>query len=77
MLAAADPYRGHEMPEIVTGTIRAADGVTDLYYRMVKPLDFDPSRKYPVVVYVYGGPHAQVVNNGWMHGARGWDIYMA
>lgn len=77
LLAAADPYRGHEMPEIVTGTIRAADGVTDLYYRMVKPLDFDPSRKYPVVVYVYGGPHAQVVNNGWMHGARGWDIYMA
>lgn len=36
-----------------------------------------PLKKYPAVVYVYGGPHAQLVNNTWMADARGWDIYMA
>ena len=59
------------------GTIKAEDGVTDLYYRLIKPVDFDPAKKYPTVVYVYGGPHAQVVNNTWLGGARGWEIYMA
>ena len=34
-------------------------------------------RKYPVIVYVYGGPHAQCVTGGWQNGARGWDTYMA
>ncbi|MCD8262134.1 MAG: hypothetical protein LUD15_12210 [Bacteroides sp.] len=46
LLTAADPYQGHEMPEIVTGTIRAADGETDLYYRMVKTAGF---RSFPEV----------------------------
>ena len=64
------------MPAIETGTIKAADGKTDLYYRLVKPADFDPNKKYPAIVYVYGGPHAQMITNGWMNGARGWDIYM-
>ena len=48
-----------------------------LYYRLIKPADFDPNKKYPAIVYVYGGPHAQLVTNGWQNGARGWDIYMA
>ena len=65
------------MPNIETGTIKAADGVTDLYYRLVKPADFDPAKKYPTIIYVYGGPHAQMVTGGWQNGARGWDIYMA
>ena len=59
------------------GPIKAADGVTDLYYRLIKPADFDPNKKYPTIVYVYGGPHAQMVTGGWQNGARGWDIYMA
>ena len=56
---------------------KAADGKTDLYYRLIKPADFDPAKKYPAIVYVYGGPHAQMITNGWMNDARGWDIYMA
>jgi dipeptidyl-peptidase-4 len=44
--------------------LRAQDG-TRLEARLVKPADFDPARKYPVVVFVYGGPHSQVVRDAW------------
>lgn len=74
---AKNPYRNVQLPEITLGTLKANDGITDLYYRIVKPLNFDPNKKYPVVVYVYGGPHSQMVDNSWMGQARGWDIYMA
>jgi len=74
---AKDPYRNITLPEITLGSIKANDGKTDLYYRLVKPVNYDPNKKYPVVVYVYGGPHSQMVANGWMAQARGWDIYMA
>lgn len=77
LLTAKNPYEGFEMPSIEVGTIKAADGKTDLYYRLIKPADFDPAKKYPAIVYVYGGPHAQMVTNGWMNAARGWDLYMA
>lgn len=77
LLTAKNPYADLRMPTIETGTIKAADGVTDLYYRMVLPAGFDSSKKYPAIVYVYGGPHAQMITNGFMHSARGWDLYMA
>lgn len=77
LLTAENPYKDYEMPAIETGTIKADDGVTDLYYRLVKPTGFDPAKKYPVIVYVYGGPHAQLINNGFRHSAGGWDIFMA
>ncbi len=77
LLKAKNPYEGYEMPDINVGTIKAADGVTDLYYRMVKPKNMEPGKKYPAIVYVYGGPHAQMINNGWLNEARGWDLYMA
>ena len=77
LLTAEDPFKDFTMPSIEVGTIKAADGVTDLYYRLIKPADFDPNKKYPTIVYVYGGPHAQMVTGGWQNGARGWDIYMA
>ncbi|WP_280671213.1 MULTISPECIES: S9 family peptidase [unclassified Dysgonomonas] len=73
---AKNPFEGIDMPEITVSHLKANDGKTDLYYRMVKPTDFNPSEKYPVVIYVYGGPHSQMVNNGW-NSVRGWDIYMA
>ena len=77
LLTAEDPFKDFSMPSIEVGTIKAADGVTDLYYRIIKPADFDPNKKYPTIIYVYGGPHAQMVTGGWQNGARGWDIYMA
>ena len=77
LLTATDPFDGFRMPVIETGTIKAADGVTDLYYRLIKPADMEAGKKYPAIVYVYGGPHAQMINGSWQYGARGWDIYMA
>ncbi len=47
------------------GTLKAADGKTDLQYWVLKPKDFDPSRKYPMIVNVYGGPASQTVKNSW------------
>ncbi len=72
-----DPWTDYNVPEITSGTIKAADGTTDLYYRMVKPVDFDPAKKYPTVVYVYGGPHAHNVEASWHYQSRPWEIYMA
>ncbi|PXV62838.1 dipeptidyl-peptidase-4 [Dysgonomonas alginatilytica] len=74
---AKDPYSKINMPEIEIGFIKANDDKTDLYYRLIKPLNYDPAKKYPTVIYVYGGPHSQLVDNSWMGQARGWDIYMA
>lgn len=65
------------MPQISSGTIKAADGKTDLYYRLVKPVNFDSSKKYPAVVYVYGGPHAHNIYGNHFYGLRGWEVYMA
>lgn len=74
---AANPWEGWYEPIFESGTIKADDGVTDLYWRMVKPADFDPTKKYPTVVYVYGGPHAHNVEASWHWGSRSWETYMA
>ena len=77
LLTAEDPLKGFLLPLIETGTIKASDGKTELYYRICKPADFDATKKYPTIVYVYGGPHAQMIHNGLRYDARGWDLYMA
>ncbi len=77
LLEAEDPWIGYQQPIFECGSIKAADGVTDLYYRMVKPADFNPEKKYPTVVYVYGGPHANNVQASWHWASRSWETYMA
>ena len=47
------------------GTLTAADGKTALHYSLIKPEGFDPANRYPVVVYVYGGPATQTVTDSW------------
>ena len=74
---AEDPWKDYKVPEMKVGTVKAADGVTDLYYRLILPTDFDPNKKYPAVVYVYGGPHAHNIDASRNWGARGWDLWMA
>lgn len=69
-----DEY-GVQKPEIFT--IKAADEKTDLYCGIVKPKELDETKKYPVIVYVYGGPHAQMINDTWLGGLGYWDYYMA
>lgn len=76
-LTSANPWDGYQVPEFLNGSIKAADGVTDLYWRMVRPADFDPNKKYPTVVYVYGGPHAHNVDASWNWASRSWETYMA
>ena len=77
LLTASDPWQNYEQPIFECGSIKAADDVTDLYYRMVKPHNFNPNKKYPTVVYVYGGPHAHNVEAGWHWASRSWETYMA
>ncbi|WP_028908978.1 S9 family peptidase [Prevotella sp. AGR2160] len=76
-LTAADPWKDYTTPEFSCGTLKAADGVTDLYWRMVKPINFDPKKKYPTIVYVYGGPHAHNVDARWHWASRSWETWMA
>jgi Dipeptidyl aminopeptidases/acylaminoacyl-peptidases len=64
---AAHPYAkylGAHQPTTY-GTLTAADGRTPLHYSLIKPAGFDPKKKYPVVVFVYGGPAAQTVTRAW------------
>ena len=77
VLKAANPLKETKLGIAEYGTIKAADNTTDLHYRMIKPADFDESKKYPVLVYVYGGPHAQLVTNSWLGGASLWMHWMA
>ena len=77
LLTAEDPWKDYVQPIFESGSIKAADGVTDLYWRMVKPHDFDITKKYPTVVYVYGGPHAHNVDASWHWASRSWETYMA
>jgi dipeptidyl-peptidase-4 len=55
-------------------TIPGADG-TPLNAAVIKPPDFDPARKYPVLVHYYGGPGAQEVQNEWGAGTD-WEIFL-
>ena len=77
LFEAENTLKDFELGENSVFTIKAADGTTDLYCRMIKPNNFDPAKKYPVIVYVYGGPHAQLVNKTWKNDARWWQYYMA
>ncbi|MFM9945792.1 MAG: DPP IV N-terminal domain-containing protein, partial [Bacteroidia bacterium] len=73
---ATNPLTDYKLGETTMGTLKASDG-TDLYYRLIKPINFNPDAKYPVVVYLYNGPHLQLVNNTWLSGANLWMQYMA
>lgn len=64
-------------PSVELGVLKADDGVTDLYYKLTKPAKLEKGKKYPVIVYVYGGPHAQLVTNSWNSLRYNWDNYMA
>ena len=65
---ATDPLKEYNIGTIELGTLEAEDGQT-LYTRLIKPYNFDENKKYPVVIYVYGGPHAQMITDTWTAGA--------
>lgn len=77
LLESKNKYEGYEIGTSEIKTIKSADGTTDLYTRLIKPSHFDPNKKYPVLVYVYGGPHAQMITNSYLDGANLWMYWMA
>lgn len=77
LFRAEDPTVGYNYAPIELGTVKSADGKYDNYYRLIKPLDFDPTKKYPVILYVYGGPHSQMVQNTFLAQLRRWEMHMA
>ena len=77
LFEAPDPLADYARCEMEFGTVKSADGQFDNYYRFYKPLGYDPSKKYPLIVYVYGGPHSQMVTGSWLGGVRMWEMLMA
>lgn len=77
LLQADNPDARYQTPDIQLGELTAADGKTVLHYRLIRPHDFDPKRQYPAIIYVYNGPHAQLVQNKHRGAARGWELHMA
>ena len=73
---SVDKLKDHKIGKTEIGKLLASDN-SDLYYRLIKPHDFDSTKQYPVMIYVYGGPHAQLVTNSWMYGASLWMHWMA
>lgn len=78
LVKADNPFTGKiDIPRIEMVTLIAADGKTPLNGRLIYPANFDATKKYPVMVYLYGGSHAQLVTNKWLSGAGYFDMYMA
>ena len=73
---AENPLADYNIGETELDTIKSEDG-QDLYTRIIKPYNFDPNKKYPVIVYVYGGPHAQLITDSWLAGAGIYLNYLA
>ncbi len=76
LFTAPDPLKDYAIAKPEMFRIRGE--FTDwIYGRIIKPADFDPTKKYPVLVYVYGGPHVQLVQNRWLGAARLWMFWLA
>ncbi|MES2138486.1 MAG: DPP IV N-terminal domain-containing protein [Bacteroidota bacterium] len=71
-----NPLKDYKLGQMSIFKLKSANG-NDLYCRMFKPVDFDSTKKYPVIVYLYGGPNVQLVNNTWNGGGDMWLQYMA
>ena len=74
---AENPMKDYAMPSISLGQLKAADGSTDLYYRLITPPNMQPGKKYPTLVYVYGGPHSQLVTDNWLAGGNLYFLFLA
>ena len=73
----SNPREEYAMPKIEMGSLKAADGVTDLYYRLITPPNMEAGKKYPTLVYVYGGPHSQLVTDSWLGGGNLYFLFLA
>jgi len=77
LLNSNNPLNAYQKCDISIFNIPSTDKTTNLNCRMIYPPQFDANKKYPVLVYLYGGPHAQMITNSWLGGADMWLYYMA
>jgi len=76
ILVADNPLKDFALAKMRISTLKNEN--TDLYYRIFQPLNFDSTKKYPCIVYLYNGPHAQMITNSWLGGSSNlWFQYMA
>ena len=76
IFTAENPLKNHKKGKTEFVTLKSKGGI-DLYARMIKPASFDETKKYPVLIYVYGGTHAQMVVNNYSGGASLWMHWLA
>lgn len=76
ILTSENTLKHYKRPEVKNITLSADDG-TPLYGKLVLPTEFDASKKYPVIVYLYNGPHLQLINNGFPASGNLWYEYLA
>ena len=77
LFTGEDPLEGYASCQVELGTVPSTDGLYENYYRLIYPKNFDPAQKYPVILYVYGGPHSQMVQDSWLGQIRMWEMLMA
>ncbi|HEU4719017.1 MAG TPA: DPP IV N-terminal domain-containing protein [Bacteroidia bacterium] len=77
LCTAANPLASYKKCNVRLFTITAADNTTPLWCRMILPADFDSTKKYRSLTYVYNGPNVQLVTNSWLGGSDLFLYYMA
>lgn len=73
---AKNPLKDYKLGTTELIKLKSEDGI-DLHSMIIKPANFDPSKKYPVLIYVYGGTHAQLVKNSWLAESSLWMQWLA
>jgi dipeptidyl-peptidase-4 len=77
VLTSPEKLKDYQLGDMTIGTIKSTDNKTDLVYRLITPPNFDKNKKYPAIIYVYGGPHAQLIENSWLASSQLWLFYLA
>jgi dipeptidyl-peptidase-4 len=77
LLKADDPLKDYSLPQAQLAKIKAADGKTELWTRTFLPSNFDPAKKYPVLIYVYNGPSVQLITDTYLAAAPTWMPWFA
>ncbi len=76
IFTAKNPLNEYKLGQMSLFKLKSENG-DDLFCRLFKPVDFDSTKKYPVIVYLYNGPGVQMINNTWNGGGDLWFQYMA
>jgi len=76
LLIDSNPLKDYQLGEMSIFRVPNPEG-TELYCRLIKPAGFDSTKKYPLINYVYGGPHSQLVSDSWLGGAQLFLYYLA